>query len=120
MNFNELPSFIRDVNNLRKKFRSIRDDLNTLKELLDTEPRGFIPGIIRIANTGHKDIEVYKVKHFRCSTLKGKGAKSGIRIIYIYEEENDRIVFIQAYYHKKADTDYNKRRITEYIDIYKP
>jgi len=35
---------------------------------------------------------------FSCKSLKGKGVRSGIRIIYAYYEEEDIIEFIEIYY----------------------
>ena len=39
-----------------------------------------------------------KVRKFSCMSLKGKGAASGIRVIFVWEEEKQLISFIEIYY----------------------
>ncbi len=55
--------------------------------------------------------EVYKVKHFRCAAMKGKGARTRIRIIYAYLPGQRRIDFIEIYYKEKDDKDCDRERI---------
>ncbi len=54
--------------------------------------------IFRISDLGIRSPKIYKAKKFACKALKGKGVYSGIRVIYAYHEEEDRIEFIQLYY----------------------
>ncbi|MCS7123738.1 MAG: hypothetical protein RMJ17_04215 [Candidatus Aenigmarchaeota archaeon] len=76
-------------------------------------PRGYLPAIVRI--TGLKvQTEIYKVKHFRCKDMKGKGSHSGIRIIYAYLPEQNKIEFVEIYYKEKDDIDCDKERIKKY------
>ena len=42
--------------------------------------------------------EIIKVRKFTCKALKGKGANSGIRVIYAFHKEEQKIVFIELYY----------------------
>ena len=45
--------------------------------------------------------------------LKGKGARSGIRVIYAYHEDHDKVEFIELYY--KGDKEIESReRIGKY------
>jgi hypothetical protein len=55
-------------------------------------------GIFRIPGLQIENPCVYKAKKFACRALKGKGAKSGIRIIYAYFETEDRIELVEIYY----------------------
>ncbi len=100
MEFSHLPEFDKEVKRLLKKYRTLRDDLEILKKVLMTYPRGYPPGIIRISGLGI-ETETYKVKHFRCKALKHKGSRSGIRIIYAYFEEEQKVEFIVIYYKEK-------------------
>jgi phosphoserine aminotransferase len=54
--------------------------------------------VFRISDLGIDAPSVYKAKKFACRVLKGKGAKSGIRIIYAYFETEDRIELVEIYY----------------------
>jgi hypothetical protein len=40
---------------------------------------------------------MYKAKKFACKALKGKGARSGIRVIYTYLPEFDEIYLLELY-----------------------
>jgi len=113
MEFSTLPEFDGDLNNLVKKYKSLEEDLKLLKALLEIHPRGYEPGIVRVAGLGITT-EIYKVKHFRCKALKTKGSRSGIRIIYAYLEAEKKIEFVEIYYKEKDDADCDRERIFKY------
>ncbi len=99
-----LPEFEKDLKKLSKKFRSLNDDLETfintalnLRHKLNIDNNS----IVQIANFGIESPKIFKARKFACKALKGKGAASGIRVIYAYYEEDDVIEFIEIYY--KAD-----------------
>ena len=55
---------------------------------------------------------IYKARKFACKALKGRGARSGIRIIYAYVAQKDEIYFIEIY--SKTDKENEDReRIKE-------
>ena len=112
MEFTELSEFVKDLKRL-KKYRSLKHDLNLLKSFLESYPRGYEPAIVRIDNLSIQT-EIYKVKHFRCADLKGKGSRSGIRIVYAYIPDKNHIEFIEIYYKEHDDTDCNKERILKH------
>lgn len=97
----KLDEFKKDFKKLSKKFRTLDEDLNafitnqlklTHKKNIDNR------GVIRISDLGIENPQIYKAKKFACKALKGKGAASGIRVIYAYYEEEDVIEFIEIYY----------------------
>jgi mRNA-degrading endonuclease RelE of RelBE toxin-antitoxin system len=96
-----LPEFERDMKRLLKRFQSLEDDLNNF---INAELKLFHKlridnkGVIQIAGLGIQAPKVYKARKFSCRSLKGKGAQTGIRVIYAYLEENDRIELIEIYY----------------------
>jgi len=70
-------------------------------------------GIFRIDGLGFKKLKIYKAKKFACRSLRGKGVQSGIRIIYLYNEESDQVELIEIYY--KGDKNIEDRiRIFKY------
>jgi hypothetical protein len=105
--FNEeiqLPEFERDLRQLTKKYRSLPEDLEilisaslNLYHKLNQKHNGIVP----IANLGIEYPEIYKVRKFACKALKGKGAMSGIRVIYAYFPDVDKVEFVEMYF--KAD-----------------
>jgi hypothetical protein len=112
----ELQEFKRDLKALSKKFKTLREDLNTfinvqlkLFHKLNIDNKG----IIQISNLGIEYPLIYKVKKFACRSLKGKGVKSGIRIIYAYYPDKDKIEFIEIYY-KGIKENEDRKRILGY------
>jgi mRNA-degrading endonuclease RelE of RelBE toxin-antitoxin system len=57
---------------------------------------------------------VYKVKRFRCECVKDKGSDSGIRIIYGYKSDENKILFLELY-HKNQKSNNDKERIYRYL-----
>jgi len=113
----KLPDFEKDLNRLLRKFRTLNDDLNNfINTQLDLYHKMNIDngGIFQITGLGFEYPKIYKAKKFACKSLKGKGVKSGMRIIYAYFEKEDKIEFIEIYYKEKDYTDFNKDRIRKY------
>lgn len=42
--------------------------------------------------------KIYKAKKFACKSLKGRGVKSGIRVIYAHFEAENKVELIEIYY----------------------
>lgn len=96
--------FSRDMKKLLKRFRSLEEDLRTfinasLKLFHKIMPGEAVHlGISRIPGLGFDDPPVYKVRKFACRSLPGTGCMSGIRVIYAYFADEDRIELIEIYY----------------------
>jgi len=60
-------------------------------------------------------LQFFKVKKFQCKSLKGRGAKSGIRIIYAYFPTEQKIVFLEIYFKAKQEKE-KKQRIMNFIN----
>jgi len=96
-----LPEFEKDFKRLLKKFGTLKEDLQVFieKQLnlfhkLGQDNRG----CVRISDLGITYPHIYKARKFACKSLKGKGAASGIRVIYAYHPQEDIIEFIEIYY----------------------
>jgi hypothetical protein len=83
------PEFDHDLRRLLKSFSSLEGDLATF---IDTELNLYHKlkidngGIFRLTGLGTESPRTYKAKKFACRALKGRGVKSGIRVIYAYHE----------------------------------
>ena len=109
-----VEEFSRDCKKLVKRFSSIEEDLHTFvdSQLFPYHKLGIDnKGIERIPNLGFESPPIYKATKFACRSLKGKGARSGIRVIYAYIESFDKIDFIEIYYKEKDNTKEDKERI---------
>ena len=118
--FNEirrLNEFDREFKKLLKRFKTLDEDLNNfIKFQLNlTHKLNIIEkkNIVRISNLNIDSPKIYKARRFACKSLKGKGARSGMRIIYAYYEEDDIIEFIEIY-HKAQKANEDRDRIIEH------
>jgi mRNA-degrading endonuclease RelE of RelBE toxin-antitoxin system len=96
-----VPEFEKDLKKLLKRFSSLEEDLRTfIKVAMNLYHKQKIDSnaIIHISDLGLKAPKIYKGKKFACRALKGKGAQSGIRVIYAYYEEDDWVAFVEIYY----------------------
>ncbi len=112
-----IPEFERDFKKLSKKFRTLKNDLKTFIEtqlFIYHKRKIDNGGIFRIPGLDFESPAVYKARKLACKSLKGKGVHSGIRVIYAYFEDRDRIEFIEIYYKKKDSTDCDRKRIKKY------
>ncbi|MCP4129956.1 MAG: hypothetical protein GY754_02960 [bacterium] len=94
-------AFKKDLKRLQKRFKTLDEDMDTfiasqlqLYHKLNIDNKG----IFEIKETGFSEPTVFKAKKFACRSLKGKGVKSGIRAVYAYFREKDRIEFIEIYF----------------------
>lgn len=111
-----LTEFKKDLKKL-KKFRTLQEDLeNFIEHQLKLTHKLNIDnkGIFLISNLGIASPKIYKARKFTCKSLKGKGAASGIRVIYAYFEEEDIIEFIEIYYKGNKKNEDRDRIIKHY------
>ena len=111
-----LPEFEKDLKKLIKRFCTLEDDLqNFIKTALNLRHKLKLDNnsIVQIANLGIESPKIYKARKFSCKTLKGKGAASGIRVIYAYYEETDMVEFIEIYYKGDKENE-DRERIERY------
>ena len=111
MTFVELVEFKKDLKNLLKKYRTLNDDLEVVKRVLEISPDERPPFSFRIDNLGVETC-IIKVKKIACKALKGKGVNSGLKLIYAYFPEAQKITFIEVY-HKNDKESEDRKRITD-------
>ncbi len=114
MEFDYLEEFKKEFKRLFRKYRSLDDDIEVLKKYLRITPGNNPPRVVRIPGLG-LETEIYKVRHFRCKALR-KGSRSGIRVIYAFFPDNQKIVFSEIYNKERDDTDCDKERLKRYFD----
>jgi hypothetical protein len=112
-----LPEFDRDMKKLLKRFRSLEDDLDNF---IKTELKLFHKlgidngGVVQMEGLGIQGPRIYKGRKFACRSLKGKGAQTGVRVIYGYFEEMDRIEFIEIFYKGDKENEDRARILRRY------
>lgn len=118
--YSETREFQKDLKKLKKRFRSLVDDLEMAKraaiELYHVMGIDNV-SVLQIPRLSTEDILIFKIKKFACKALKGKGNRSGIRVIYAFHPESGQVVFIEIYF-KGDKTDEDKNRIKVYLKEY--
>ena len=97
MTFNELDEYGKDFKKLLKRFKTLEDDIDIVKKVLIVEPKERQPFSYRIDGLGLKTY-IVKIKKIACKALKGRGANSGLRLVYAHFEEEQRIVMVELYF----------------------
>ena len=107
IHFDELSIFQKEFKKLKKRYKSLSEDLQEFQKVVSVSPLGnkkhFF--VIKQINT----LYIIKVRFF-CKYLKG----SSLRIVYAYFQQDEKIQFIELYYKgnkKNEDTD----RIKKYL-----
>jgi hypothetical protein len=113
MNFDELAEFKKDLKTLLKKYRTLNDDLSVVKKVLKVLPDQRPPFSFRIDNLGVETC-IIKVKKIACKSLKGKGVNSGLRFVYAYFPDQNKIIFIELY-HKIDKENEDRKRLYKYF-----
>jgi mRNA-degrading endonuclease RelE of RelBE toxin-antitoxin system len=105
----ELGEFQKDVKFLQKKYRSLLEDLAVVKLVLSVMPNQRPPFSFEISDLGLTTC-VIKVKKIACKSLKGRGVNSGLRLIYAYFPNEEKVIFIEIY-HKSNKENEDRGRI---------
>jgi hypothetical protein len=106
--FERHDRFEKQIKKLIRRYRSLEEDLEIVKkyaieafhiENKDNEAVELVPKFDR------KTVQIYKIRKFACKALKGKGVRSGIRVIYAFYPEKFEVEFLEIYFKEKHDTD---------------
>jgi len=119
MNYEKTEEFIRDFKKLLKRFLSLKEDLEINKryriELFHLQGIDS-KSVFKIQRAGNsEELQFFKVKKFQCKSLKGRGAKSGIRVIYAFLPLEQKIVFIEIYFKANQENE-TRKRISDFIN----
>lgn len=115
--YEESDGFKKDLKKLVKRFPSLPDDLKTVKKAvielrhlknLDNFSTFEIPGSVS------GPVSCWKIKKFACRSLKGKGNRSGLRVIYGWCGATRRAIFLEIYYKGDKENE-DWERIKEYL-----
>ena len=120
INYSRTSEFQKDFKRLLKKFKSLEDDLELVKiaaiDLFHIQKINNL-SIFPIQSFCTEKIQVCKIKKFACKALKGRGSKSGIRVIYAFHYENCKVDFIEIYFKGEKENE-DRERIRKYFKSY--
>ena len=111
--------FEKQLKKIIKKYRSLEEDLEIAKKFaieafhlnkINNEAVWLIPKLDR------KTVQIYKLNKFSCKALKGKGNRSGIRIIYAFYPEKFEVEFLEIYFKERDDSDMDYEFVAKYLE----
>ncbi len=110
--------FKKDLKKLGKRFKTLEGALSIfIKSQLKIYHKLGLDnrGIFKIGDLNIKYPEIYKARKFACRSLKGKGVYSGIRVVYAYFKDEDKIELIEIYYKQDKEKE-DRERILRYYE----
>jgi hypothetical protein len=117
--YKSIDAFDKDLKRLTKKFVSLQEDLGLAKRAaielfhikkLDNH------AVFPIPDFCSDTFQVCKIKKFACRSLKGRGVKSGIRVIYFFDIKKLEVVFLEMYFKSEQENE-DRERIKEYLKL---
>ena len=114
--YNELDEFKKEFKNLKKKYPSLKHDLDIIKLTIERFPKWYWKNIVQMSNLWEEiQIPIMKVRKFPCKSLQNN---KSIRLIYAYKEDINNIDLIQIdlveIYNKSTKENHNIERIQKY------
>ena len=120
INYNKIPEFEKDFKKLEKRYRTLGADFENMKK--DLLVAHYIKGaplppsaLVDIEGMCNDNYRSKKVRKFACKSLKNLGNRSGIRVIFVLEEEILKITFIEIYYKGDKEIE-DKERLKRFLD----
>ena len=118
INYVTTPEFNKDFKSLLKRFKSLEKDFENMKKYtLETfyEKGQPTTAFVSIEGFCSDDYTSNKVRKFSCMALKGRGAASGIRVIFVWEADKRQITFVEMYFKGDKDNE-NRERLSDFLN----
>ena len=109
-NYNEQPEFSKEFKRFSKRYKSLPDDLEEFKHVVDVVPLGNSKHFNII--TRNEQCVIVKARLF-CRYLKG----SSLRVVYAFHCQNCKIDFIEMYPKSEKENE-DRERIKDYLKNY--
>ncbi len=109
----KLAEFEKDMKQLCKKYKTIYEDIAVVEKVISIEPAARPPFSYQIDGLGIATC-VIKVRKIASKSFKGRGAMSGLRLIYAHFELENRIVFVELYHKNSKDIEDKERIIKNF------
>lgn len=116
--YKTIYEFEKDFKKLSRKFSSLEDDFKVAKRdaielyhIYNVNNQSIFP----IPHFCNEELLICKLKKFSCKSLKGRGCKSGIRIIYAYSINSKIVEFIEIYFKGNKENE-DKGRIKDSLN----
>jgi len=114
MKFSTLAEYDKDLKRLLKKYRTLESDIEVVKDVLKVRPDAQHLFSFRIDGLGISSC-VIKVKKIASDCFKGRGNNSGLRLVYAYFKEENRIVLIELYHKNEKENEDRERILANFL-----
>ena len=117
INYVTIPEFNKDFKSLLKRFKSLERDFENMKKYtLETfyEKGQPTTAFVPIEGFCSDNYTSNKVRKFSCMALKGRGAASGIRVIFVWEESKRLITFVEIYFKGDKENE-DRERLSDFV-----
>ncbi|MDP3784501.1 MAG: hypothetical protein Q8R12_00230 [bacterium] len=111
-NYNQQSEFSKEFKRFSKKYKSLPDDLEEFKRVIDVAPLGNSKHFNVI--TRSEQYAIVKARLF-CRYLKG----SSLRVVYAYHVAVSKVDFIEIYFKGEKENE-DRERIKEYLKNQNP
>jgi len=113
--FEESSEFKKDYKRLSKRYRALPEDFDRLKHVALTLFHSGVDNRVsyEIPECVKERYSAFKLKKFACRSLKG-GANSGLRVIYVFDHLEKKVLFLEMYYKGDQELE-NRSRIELYL-----
>jgi len=109
--------FDRDLKKLAKRFPSLLADFKRVKKnvielnhILQIDNHS----IFEIPGFSTNNFSIWKIKKFACQSLKGRGNRSGLRVIYGWCHHDKKVTFLEIYFKGDKENE-DRERIKEFV-----
>ena len=114
--FEAVPEFNKELKKLSKRYKLLNEDFEKFRTVSTKKLPDHTPGTFEISGLGaNVKVPIYKVKHFRSRDFRGRGSRSGFRIIYTHIQHSNIIIFIEIY-HRGNKSNHDIGRIKKYFE----
>jgi mRNA-degrading endonuclease RelE of RelBE toxin-antitoxin system len=116
--YNTLSSFDKDFKKLHKKFKTLDEDFAIMKKnVIEVYHLKNIQtnAVVKIEGFCSESYNSMKVRKFTSMSLKGRGAASGLRVIYVFENCTCKVTFIEIYFKQDKENE-DRDRLKNFID----
>jgi mRNA-degrading endonuclease RelE of RelBE toxin-antitoxin system len=117
ISYETIPEFNKDFKSLLKRFKSLEKDFENMKKYtleIYYEKGQPTTAFVPIDGFCSENYTSNKVRKFSCMTLKGRGAASGIRVIFVWEENKRKVTFIEMYFKGDKENE-NRERLSNFV-----
>ena len=121
IDYHTISEFDKDFKKLLKRYKTLKKDFEIMKKnLLEVHYLKGKPvppkALVDIEGFCNECYTSQKVRKFACASLKGRGGNSGIRVVLVYEKDEQKITFIEIYF--KGDSEKEDReRLKKFVKL---